>query len=267
MNTTALALVTLSLLGACTDLEHELEDARDATFADGKADGFEIREGSPEAVGVLALANEASASSLRTVVGLSTRAANAIVAARKGEDGALLTDDDQILWSLEELDALPYVGITALEKLSAFASAEGYVTERRRAMFYSYGIEVQRSRLYLLDDGTGYAEDEVRGDTGFIRRGAVNDVPASAVAELHALIEEAKDGELQHDEQTGTSWESYPTGSFVVYTEAGEPVTIEHQELTTSGSTVTHERTWNTSAAADELRQIAYDLTESAVER
>lgn len=90
-------------------------DGRDDTFlSDGKTDNGGISEGSPEAAGVLAVANGLSEDQLKSDVGLSDNAASHIAAG-----GPYST--------LADLDAVPYVGSIAFGKLLAYARANGYV--------------------------------------------------------------------------------------------------------------------------------------------
>src|SRR5690606_36351233 len=60
---------------------------------------------------------------LDTAVGLDARAANAIAELRAGADGRLPSHDDEYFEHIEELDAVPYVGDSALQKLAAYAQA------------------------------------------------------------------------------------------------------------------------------------------------
>lgn len=124
---TVLAL-SLSLVAGCAGVDGEPDDARDSTFG-GKADGFGISEGSPEARGVLRVANELAPTALREDVGLASRTAAGIVNVRDGDDDELGTDDDAEIASLAELDGIPYVGPVSLEKLLAYAQANGDVAE------------------------------------------------------------------------------------------------------------------------------------------
>ncbi|HTL36042.1 MAG TPA: hypothetical protein VL326_23085 [Kofleriaceae bacterium] len=90
-------------------------DGRDDSFlAGGKTDSG-ISEGSPEAVGVLAVVNGLSEDQLRDDVGLSDSAATNIAA-----HTAKFT-------TLAELDAVPYVGAVAFRNLLEYARANGYV--------------------------------------------------------------------------------------------------------------------------------------------
>ncbi len=82
-----------------------------------------------EASGVLRVANEASLSVLDEQVPLDARAARNIVAHREGPDAVSGTVDDDPFDTLEELDAVSYVGTAALDALLAYAHANDYVAE------------------------------------------------------------------------------------------------------------------------------------------
>lgn len=110
----ALVIPLAILCGACADAAPP--DDRDDTFTTASA-GLT----SPEVAGVLALANTATLEVLDLDAGLDARAARNIVAHRDGPDG--LFDD------LAELDAVPYVGPVALDKLLAHAYALGLVDD------------------------------------------------------------------------------------------------------------------------------------------
>lgn len=74
---------------------------------------------------VLWAANTQSQETLDDDVGLDARAAANIVAARNGLDGVLGTDDDTLFNSIEGLDAVAYVGPSALAALDTWAEANG----------------------------------------------------------------------------------------------------------------------------------------------
>lgn len=111
----SLRLTALLLAAACTS--EPADDARDSDFiTDGKADGA-IAEGSPEATGVLAVANELDRAALQNDVGLSSRAALNITVYRSSP-----------YQTLAELDGVPYVGPVSFAKLLAYAQDNGFVT-------------------------------------------------------------------------------------------------------------------------------------------
>ena len=105
-------------------------DPIDAAFAeDGKADGA-LAEGSPQALGVLRVANESTKDVLAKTsgVGLGSRTTEAIVKVRNGKDKKANTADDVKFATLKQLDAVSYVGPASLTKLLAYATKLGYVT-------------------------------------------------------------------------------------------------------------------------------------------
>jgi hypothetical protein len=120
--------LALAGISACAATDTGADGEDDSFLAGGKADGS-ITEGSPEAAGVLRVANEASLATLKADVGLVTRTANRIIAYRAGDDAALGTGDDRQFQTLAELDAVKYVGPVALEELLAYAEAQGYVPD------------------------------------------------------------------------------------------------------------------------------------------
>tara|TARA_R110002096_G_scaffold433887_3_gene653841 strand:+ start:49990 stop:51447 length:1458 start_codon:yes stop_codon:yes gene_type:complete len=93
--------------------------------------GFSQALTSLEEDGVLRFVNDCptTLSVLDDDAALDARAATRIVSHRDGADAICGTDDDALFWSLAELDAVPWVGNSALSKLLAHASALGYVTD------------------------------------------------------------------------------------------------------------------------------------------
>ncbi len=119
MKTTRL-LIALTLLvpalGACAAMDPDGADARDAcALCDGgKAD--DLTEGSCDAQAVLALANTATEQVLDEDVGLDSRAAEGIVSARQTGD-----------LTLQTLDAVPYVGPQAFDRMRQYATGHDFV--------------------------------------------------------------------------------------------------------------------------------------------
>jgi len=108
------------------------------TSACGESDELDTRNGgfsqaltSLEEDGVLRFVNDCptSLSVLDDDAALDARAATRIVSHRDGVDAICGTSDDALFWSMAELDAVPWVGNSALSKLLAHATSLGYVTD------------------------------------------------------------------------------------------------------------------------------------------
>ncbi len=115
------ALVLSAALPACDEGDSPPEGE---AVAGGKADGlFGIEEDTPEALAILALANEADRATLDDEVGLDRRAADGIVAARAqaGADGLAGFQ------SLAELDAIKFVGRSAFERMAAHVADQDLI--------------------------------------------------------------------------------------------------------------------------------------------
>lgn len=105
---------------------------------------------------VLDLVNEASFTLLDDDVALDKRAAENIVAHRDGADATAGTADDDLFDTIEELDAVPYVGPSALEKLVAYAHAQGLVDEPSAGSDAALILGVANSASFeVLDDDVG----------------------------------------------------------------------------------------------------------------
>lgn len=120
----AAVLVLGALGGACRAEETTISDAESVVTEQSP-----IVEGTPQAYGVLGLLNDAATTFeiLDDVVRLDRRAAENLIAHRDGADGVYGTSDDDAFDDIAEVDAVPYVGPAALDRLLAFAEAEGYV--------------------------------------------------------------------------------------------------------------------------------------------
>ncbi len=117
-----LTLIAVASLG-CSD---PTLDAPTDPVGNGRSD---IENGSPEETAVLALVNDAAVdfALLDDDVGLDRRAAQNIIEHRDGPDATVETVDDDLFDNLGELDAIAYVGTSALDKLLAYAKAHGYM--------------------------------------------------------------------------------------------------------------------------------------------
>jgi hypothetical protein len=144
--------LTMTLVAGCASVE---EDGRDDSFlTGGKADSAGIEEGSPQALGVLDVANTASIEELEDLP-LSSRAVDNLMYFRLGDDGRPGTDDDGVFRSLAELDAIPFIGPIALQRLLAFAEAKGYVDAHRTAVKLTFDGLITPSLVAVRDGLTG----------------------------------------------------------------------------------------------------------------
>lgn len=110
-------LTLLLVLAACAGDEVATEPIDEcATCGGPKADGRVPEAGSCEAEIAVDVANEATLEELDFAVGLHSTAAEGIEALRPFRDMA-------------HLDAVPYVGVVALEKLVAYGQAEGFTCD------------------------------------------------------------------------------------------------------------------------------------------
>jgi len=127
---TALTLSSVMTLAACGGAGPVGDDPIDeehAGFGTGKADG--LAPGSDEAAAVLALVNhpDTDLDILDIDARLHKTAATNIIAHRNGPDGVFGTADDDTFGDLAELDAIKFVGPTALSRLLEYAIAEGFM--------------------------------------------------------------------------------------------------------------------------------------------
>lgn len=116
-----IAILAMAMSASCADTD-------DVDAIDG---GFSQALTSLEEEGVLRFVNDCPTTLpvLDDDAGLDARAATRIVSLRDGADTICGTSDDQLFWSMAELDDVPWVGNSALSKLVAHASLLGYVTD------------------------------------------------------------------------------------------------------------------------------------------
>jgi hypothetical protein len=114
--------------GCITDGAGDAEDGEN-DVATGKADS----PSSADAALILSLVNDIRLQNheFDEQVGLSSRVANAIAAHRDGADGEWATGDDDHFDSLEELDAIPYVGPVAMQTMLTYAKEHDVPTKLR----------------------------------------------------------------------------------------------------------------------------------------
>ncbi len=103
------------------------QPAADVGLGDGELTSARVLvDGTPEAAGVLAMLNARTTTMtvLDVDAGLDKRAAKNLIAHRDGGSGAA---DDNNFDSIDEVDAVAYVGDAALSALLAYATDEGWI--------------------------------------------------------------------------------------------------------------------------------------------
>jgi hypothetical protein len=123
----AVSLAAVSMFGCAISADSDEDGEDDAFGVSGKDDSGAIAEGSPEAIGVLRVANELTLAMLRTDVKLTSTAAKNIDAFRNGADKTAGTGDDKRFATLAELDHVKYVGPVALDRLLTYAESHDFV--------------------------------------------------------------------------------------------------------------------------------------------
>jgi hypothetical protein len=120
------ACLILVALSACRPPDEATTDA--TTFESQQS---AIVDGTPDAVGLLAFLN-ASSTTLQVLdvdVPLDKRAAENLIAFRLGTDGVDGTSDDDAFQSIEQVDAVKWVGPQAMNRLVWYAQSQGWVPQ------------------------------------------------------------------------------------------------------------------------------------------
>ena len=102
-----------------------------------------LAEGSAEGEGVLHLLNDSSTTVelLDVDAHLNRRSATYLIAHRDGFDGVFGTADDDLFGDIAEVDAVHYVGASALKKLAEFAGLDGWVAAADEVMGTYDGVD------------------------------------------------------------------------------------------------------------------------------
>ncbi len=147
--------------------------------ADVASEAFGIELDENEEAGVLALVNHPNTDFilLDDAVGLDRRAARNIITRRDGPDGEPGSNDDAPFASLDELDAVSYVGNKALERLLAYADTHGFVPRNEQDPALDV-VNASTVTLELLDDTVGLDVRAARNIIAF-RAGADGQIGTS----------------------------------------------------------------------------------------
>ena len=124
------ALVISVLLAAvgCTEIQ-SVDDGHNNIEFDTQTSAAALTPGTPQAVGVLNLLNDAATTLdvLDKDARLNRRAATGIIHHRNGPDGVFGTRDDEPFRSVRDIDGIRYVGPVSMARLAYWAQIHGYV--------------------------------------------------------------------------------------------------------------------------------------------
>lgn len=177
-------LAVLTMAGGLAACDAGTTDDGVATISGGLA------EGSAEAMGVLHFLNAASTTVtlLDVDVALDARAARALVAHRDGKDGKPGTKDDDPFDTVAEVDAVRYVGASALGRLVSYCVAHGWVPAGSDVLgtFDNVVFTVDEGMATLALANSASVEQLDR-DVQLDRRAAANIVAARPIGTMLAL--------------------------------------------------------------------------------
>ena len=136
-------------------------------------------EDSGDAIIALYLANSLDQDTLDFDVTLDSRAAANIVTTRAGADGVEGTSDDVVFETIEQLDAVSYVGASAMDDLVAYGSDIGLTGEVTLGVLV--GSVEEEAVLYLANN---LSQDALDNDVRLDSRAASNIVAAGTISSL-----------------------------------------------------------------------------------
>jgi hypothetical protein len=130
--------------------------------------------GTPDELALTRFLNDASTteSVLDVQVALDKRAAHNLVAHRNGADGVLGTADDDLFDSSAEVDAIPYVGMATMTKLTAYANAGGWVKD---------------GELFGTFDGVPFTVAQARATIPYVNSASVQALDGSVGLDARAV--------------------------------------------------------------------------------
>ena len=205
-------LSTLMVFGTACKQKGGDSGAADLRFDDDLAEVDASRsswEGTPEGVGLLEFINdeETTFELLDHVVGLDRRAAGNLIAHRDGGDRAWGTTDDDVYNTVDEIDAVRFVGPRTIDSMVSYAAKTGWVPGAQDMLgIYdgvSFTVDQAEATLKLVNSLT---QDELDNGLGLHVRAAESIVDAQPVATIdelsrlyyvgHAALSDLKDAAL-----------------------------------------------------------------------
>ena len=192
-------LATLSLVGCAGDKcgDSDCSDTgSDELRGDASGDLEEVSqarstwEGTPEGVGLVEFLNAESTtqSVLDYTVRLDRRAAGNLIAHRDGGDRLWGTSDDDIFNTVDEADAVRFVGPKTLDRIVDYALRQGFVPGAGEILGVydgvSFTVEQADATVKLINTLDEYALDI---DLGLDARAAASIVDAQPIATIDGL--------------------------------------------------------------------------------
>ena len=176
------APLLLPALVACVDFDAEM-----AASASGQRAPATLVE-----YGMVSFLNDASTTVdlLDKQVPLNARTARNLIAHRDGPDGVFGTDDDDLFDSIDEIDAVSWVGPSALAALEAYVDANGWVPSADDVLGVFDGVSFTFGEAAATLDLVNMAYAEVLDDQVPLDVRAVNSiVDARPIAEMGELAD------------------------------------------------------------------------------
>ncbi len=150
-------------------------------------DVADVEPGPPAENAVLEFLNDRAtdAALLDVEVALDRRAADGLIAHRDGGDGLAGTADDDPFDTLGEVDSVPYVGPSGMEKIVDYVERQGWLAYQGGTF---EGVAFTAGQVALaLDLANAASEALLDDDVGLDQRAAQNVVSARPIGSMNAL--------------------------------------------------------------------------------
>jgi len=147
-------------------------------------------EGTPEGVGLVEFINDEDTTFevLDITVGLDRRAAGNLVAHRDGGDRAWGTTDDDIYNTVDEIDAVRFVGPRTIDRMIGFAAKAGWVPGAEDILGIYDGVSFTVDQAAAtLELANSLTLDELDYDLGLHARAAESIALAQPIATIDEL--------------------------------------------------------------------------------
>lgn len=176
------------LLAGCSG-EPAASDAPPVSDDAESQDDVDLPADSAEGLTIVEFLNDAGTTVelLDESVGLDSRAAENLIAHRDGADATPATGDDDLFDGIDEIDAIAWVGPAAVEALTAYVTAQGWVTYAGGSF---EGVVFNTSQITLTLDAVNFASFETLDvDAKLASNAAANIVAARPIVSMRQLSE------------------------------------------------------------------------------